>query len=133
MKHGRNPTRRNRNIGTAKQGHGQENANVVPRAWLDSVWDWKRTPAHGVVTRRVWGRGLPFMVEHTREDCAHACTVDDVAELLNLLPKRHVNNGQGSTGSRVSSSVSPPDARPTCDRYGLAWASPSTSARSRGP
>lgn len=35
---------------------------------------------------------MPFLVEHTLRDCFHACTVDDLATLLNLLPKRHVNN-----------------------------------------
>jgi hypothetical protein len=98
MRNGRNPTRRNRNIGTAKQGHGKKNKHVVPRAWLDSVWDWKRRPEHVVVTRQVWGRELPFMVEHTRADSVHACTVDDVAEMLRLLPKRHINSCEGITG-----------------------------------
>lgn len=98
MKHGRNPTRRNRNIGTAKQGHGQNNKHVVPRSWRDSVLHWKRKRAHTVVSRTVWGRELPFMVEHTREDCIHACTVDDVAAVLRLLPKRHVNNFKDIAG-----------------------------------
>lgn len=35
---------------------------------------------------------MPFLVEHTRQDCLHACTVDDIATMLNLLPKQHINN-----------------------------------------
>ncbi len=35
---------------------------------------------------------MPFLVERTLEGCVHACTVDDLATLLNLLPKRHINN-----------------------------------------
>ena len=35
---------------------------------------------------------MPFLVEHSLTDHWHACTVDDVATVLNLLPKRHVNN-----------------------------------------
>lgn len=98
MNSGRNPTRRNRNLGTPKQGHGQDNRAGVPRCWLNSVLTWKRTPGHEVVTRRVWGRELPFVVEHTRADCAHASTVDDIAALLGMLPKRHVNNFEDILG-----------------------------------
>jgi hypothetical protein len=32
---GREPTRRNRNIGTSKQGHGQDNRMVIPSRWPD--------------------------------------------------------------------------------------------------
>lgn len=98
MNSGRNPTRRNRNLGTAKQGHGQANRAGVPRRWLDSILTWKRAPAHSLVTRSVWGRELPFMVEHTRADCAHACSVDDIAALLRLLPKRDLNNYKEISG-----------------------------------
>lgn len=51
-----------------------------------------------MVVRHVWGRDMPFMVERTRPDCAHACTVDDLRELLCALPKEHVNNQRGIAG-----------------------------------
>lgn len=92
MPYRRDPTRRNRNIGTAKQGHGKDNRDRIPRLWRDSKLNWSRGQAHSVVTRQVWGRTMPFLVEHTLQDCAHACTVDDITSLLNLLPKRHINN-----------------------------------------
>ncbi|MAG56352.1 MAG: hypothetical protein CMJ83_08690 [Planctomycetes bacterium] len=95
---GRDPTRRNRNIGTKKQGHGDDNRNVVPRLWRESVWEWRRTPGSSVVHRMVWGRDMPFLVEPTREDCWYACTIDDVARMLNLLPKRHINNCRDVSG-----------------------------------
>ena len=31
-------------------------------------------------------RDLPFFVEETRPDCVHACTVGDIAIVLNLIP-----------------------------------------------
>lgn len=92
MPHRHDPTRRNRNIGTPKQGHGRNNRDRVPRLWSDSVVTWDRGHSHTVVTRHVWGRTMPFLIEPTRQDCAHACTVDDIAKVLNLLPKRHINN-----------------------------------------
>ena len=95
-----NPTRRNRNIGTAKQGHGQNNRDAIPRLWKDSQLHWARNPSHTVVLRHVWGRPLPFMVEHTYEDCFHACTVDDVTRVLNMLPKNDVNNSALLSGIR---------------------------------
>lgn len=85
----RDPTRRNRNIGTAKQGHGANNRLVLPRRWQDCRWEWKRDRPHSVARRTVWGRSLPFVVEHTRADCVHACTVDDVVQILSMLPERH--------------------------------------------
>lgn len=97
---GRDATRRNRNIGTAKQGHGDDNDAVVPRRWRDSRYDWQRVPKSRVVYRVVWGRDMPFLVEPTRSASWHACTVDDVARMLNLLPKRHVNNYKGIVGIR---------------------------------
>ncbi len=86
------PTRKNRNIGTAKQGHGKNNRDRIPRLWSDSKLNWNRGHPHTVVTKQVWGRTMPFLIEHTRQDCFHACTIDDIASLLNLLPKRHINN-----------------------------------------
>ncbi len=98
MRRGRDPTRRNRNIGTARQGHGQDNRNVVPRRWADSAYKWKRVPGHSVVSRYVWGRDIPFVVEHTRGGSLHACTVDDVATILRHLPQVHINSYKGISG-----------------------------------
>lgn len=61
---------------------------------------WDRGQPHTRVHRHVWGRDLPFLVEHTRADCAHACTVDDLAEMLGMLPKRHINNYADIVGIR---------------------------------
>jgi hypothetical protein len=91
MRSGWNPTRRNRNIGTSKQGHGENNRFVVPRSWADSVYEWKRVPEHVVVRRKVWGVDLPIVVEPTRRGSLHACTVDDIARMLNLLPCDHID------------------------------------------
>ena len=92
---GWNPRRRNRNIGTAKQGHGQDNRMVIPDTWRDSRTFWERVSRFGVVTRPVHGRNLPFVVETTRPDCVYACTVEDLARLLGAAPAEHVAGIEG--------------------------------------
>src|SRR5262245_2281674 len=89
-KPGWNPSRRNRNIGTAKQGHGRDNRMVIPDTWRDSKTFWERVSCFSVVTRPVYGRDLPFVVETTRPDCVYACTVEDLATLLGAAPAEHV-------------------------------------------
>lgn len=87
MRAGWNPTRRNRNIGTAKRGHGQDNRLVVPKAWPDDrvFWEVLREP---VVVRR---RGLAFVVEPPRPGSFHACTPDDIRAVLDFAPPADVN------------------------------------------
>ena len=92
MPNHRNPTRRNRNIGTGKQGHGQDNRDRIPESWQYSRTDWSRAKHHRVTNQTVWGRQMPFMVERTLQGYFHACTVDDVASMLNRLPKEHINS-----------------------------------------
>jgi hypothetical protein len=83
---GRNPTRRNRNIGTPKSGHGQNNRMTVPEvAHGDHVF-WERIDGATEVRRIVSGRVLRFFIQPTRSDCIHACTVDDIAQLMSNVP-----------------------------------------------
>lgn len=83
---GRNPTRRNRNIGTARSGHGQDNEMVIPESWWDDRVFWEKLTGHTTVTRQVHGRDFDVIVEHTRKDCIHPCTVDDVFHVLAQVP-----------------------------------------------
>jgi hypothetical protein len=81
----KNPVRRNRNIGTAKQGHGQNNSLVIPNRadglhWLDRIGQYSR------VTRTIAGRRINFIVEETDKACIHPCTVSDVEHMLRQLP-----------------------------------------------
>lgn len=85
MQSPRNPTRRNRNIGTAKQGHSQDNALVIPsRAdgphWLERIGDYSSEQ------RTVSGRTIRFVVESTSIGFVHPCSVSDVVHMLQLLP-----------------------------------------------
>jgi hypothetical protein len=88
----RDARRRNRNIGTAKAGHGQNNRNVIPRRQLEGVRYYERLTSPVVVTREFGDHIFTFIVEPTREGSFHCCTVDDVCEVLRLLPERHHEN-----------------------------------------
>ncbi len=80
-----NPIRRNRNIGTAKSGHSQNNRLTIPRRGDSQFWE----IADGVreASRTVGGRVVRFFVQPTRDDCVYACTVDDIVRLLTHIPK----------------------------------------------
>lgn len=87
MKAGFNPTRRNRNIGTTKQGHGLNNRLVIPdicrgeRRWAEQLGP------HRHIQRVIAGRSVVFIVEETHSGCVHACTVDDVRHVLEHIPR----------------------------------------------
>ncbi|MBN8819106.1 MAG: hypothetical protein J0I80_10370 [Sphingomonas sp.] len=81
-----NPIRRNRNIGTSKQGHGQLNRLVVP----DVAIAGERCTAllNGAQVHRpiINGRRISLIVEENSGGCIHACTAEDVQVLLSHVP-----------------------------------------------
>jgi len=82
----RNPTRRNRNIGTAKSGHGQNNRMTVPEVDRGDHAFWEKIDGAKEVTRIVSDRVLKFFIQPTSAGCIHACTVDDIARLMTNVP-----------------------------------------------
>ena len=82
---GFNPVRRNRNIGTARQGHGQDNRLVVPsnRGCLSAL---DRIGCYRKEERQIEGISMSFVVEEPRANSVHPCTVDDVARALSMIP-----------------------------------------------
>ncbi len=86
-------TRRNRNIGTPKQGRGKDNRHGVP--WPDDRHFAERLVDPVLVTRETPGEPTRFFVEPTLRDFVHACTIDDVVHLLRMVP------GEDLVGLRV--------------------------------
>ena len=82
----RDARRRNRNIGTPKSGHGQDNRMVVPEPSADARRYWERLDDPIVVERTVHGKRVPFVVEAPRPPYFHPCTVDDLVQLAGLVP-----------------------------------------------
>lgn len=89
MRSGYDPTRRNRNLGTSRAGHGSDNKHVIPQSWHESRVYWEKLRDPIIVERLLYSSPITFFVEPPREDCAHACTVDDVMAVLKLLPREH--------------------------------------------
>ncbi len=91
MRSGRNPTRRNRNIGTVKQGHGQDNRDVIPAGFPDDRIFYEHLVNPVAVRRTIGDHNLTFLVEPTRSDCTHACTIDDVCHILQFVSQDHLD------------------------------------------
>jgi hypothetical protein len=83
MRPGWNPLRRNRNIGTSRQGQGKNNRMVIP--WRGRSFS-EHLIGYRAVTRPVGGQSVTILVEPTRLDCVHCCTVDDVFRMLGRVP-----------------------------------------------
>jgi len=88
----RNPVRRNRNIGTAKQGRGRDNRMVVPGGWPDSRVFWENLPGAVCVECETGSHPLAVLVEPTKPGYFHACTVDDVVKLISLIPENDIRD-----------------------------------------
>ncbi|GAA0891655.1 hypothetical protein GCM10009122_13340 [Fulvivirga kasyanovii] len=81
-----NPTRRNKNIGTNKQGHGQNNELTIPSPANTNKTFYERLTNYQKVSRTINGNRFEFVIESTRVSTEHACTIDDIAELLRHVP-----------------------------------------------
>ena len=82
----RNPIRRNKNIGTAKQGYGQNNRLTIPQISTQSLRFYERLGEYTKTARDINGNRFEFVIEATREKVNHACTVDDLAEMIRHIP-----------------------------------------------
>ena len=85
----RDPRRRNRNIGTAKSGHGSNNRLKIPERWSDLSTYWEKLAAFVAVEKSVNGQSVTFLVEPPRAGYLHHCTIQDVICVLELLPSEH--------------------------------------------
>ncbi len=86
---GYNPTRRNRNIGTQKAGHGQNNRLVISAAWADDRIFYEKLVNPVEIPVSVGSVSLHLLVEPTLSGFAHACSVDDLVHVLQMLPVAH--------------------------------------------
>lgn len=89
MKNGRDATRRNRNIGTESQGYSKNNEMVVPMCgFIATVWEKVINFKYKSVLRQIGNKEIAFIVEQTRKDTCHACTIDDICFVLKHLPEK---------------------------------------------
>ncbi|MFC0425633.1 hypothetical protein [Chryseobacterium scophthalmum] len=82
-----NPTRRNRNIGTENQGFSQDNKLKIstPYGTLKSFYE--RIEKFQTEIRIINEHEFLFITEETRENCFHSCSVNDLAKIIQHIPK----------------------------------------------
>lgn len=86
MQPGRNPGRRNRNVGTKAHGHGQNNRFGIPESWHEFKRFYEKLSSFVAVKRVVGIREVAFLIEPTRPGWFHPVTVDDVCAILAHVP-----------------------------------------------
>jgi hypothetical protein len=89
MMNGRDNRRRNKNIGTAKRGHGNDNRLVIPERWMDASVFYERLVSPRMHKEVIQGRPIAFIVEPTIPGFTHCCTVPDVVRVLSMLEEKH--------------------------------------------
>lgn len=83
----RNPTRRSRNLGKAKQGHGRDNEMAIPFPFAPKMLlFYERLGTCTRQTRIFDGNEITFIFEKTRKPNVHACSVEDIARVLSCIP-----------------------------------------------
>lgn len=92
MRKGWNPTRRNRNIGTEKSGYGNDNRLVIPDRHSDISIFWERLKNPVGIERRIKDKKITFIVEPVLKGFVHACSIDDVINVLNHVPEQDIDD-----------------------------------------
>ncbi len=82
-----NPTRRNRNIGTAKQGFGQDNSLVIARPLEPFREFYERLENYSIDYRVINSHEFVFITEKTRQDSTHSCSINDISTVIKNIPK----------------------------------------------
>lgn len=82
----KNPTRRNRHIGTPMQGFKKQNEFDIPNSWRDSKVFFEKLTKYKKIKRSINGYEFLFIVEKTKRDYFHTCTIDDLEYLLHYIP-----------------------------------------------
>lgn len=78
----RNPTRRNRNIGTENQGFGQNNKMKIATRHGELKSFYERIENYQKESRIINGHEFLFITEQTRENSVHPCSINDIEKLI---------------------------------------------------
>jgi hypothetical protein len=80
----RNPIRRSRNIGTAKQGIGQNNRLDIP--YMFSKLFYENLSSYEKIEKTINGHTFTFITEETRASTIHACSIRDLETMIGYIP-----------------------------------------------
>jgi hypothetical protein len=85
--------RRNKNIGTNKSGRGQNNQMRIPEYSIAGqyILFYEKLENPVAISRAIGDRNITLLVEPVQPGFLHACTPDDIAQVLRLLPPEHTN------------------------------------------
>jgi hypothetical protein len=86
------PTRRNRNIGTAKSGRSKNNKLIIPERRADGKVFWERLSNPVFCPMRINGHQVTLAVEPPSDGYIHAITPHDVAGVLELIVEEHLKS-----------------------------------------
>jgi len=86
----RDATRRSKNIGTAKQGHGANNQLCIPFDRDSQKLFYEKLVKPVEVHLDIGLMKFRVLVEPVLQGFVHPCTIDDVEEILRLLPLNDV-------------------------------------------
>jgi len=86
----RNPTRRNRNIGTAKSGFSKNNRHKIPQRWSDDRIFWEKLSDLVICPISIYGHDISLIVEPPRQGSIHASTPQDIIRVLRHIPDEHL-------------------------------------------
>lgn len=84
----RNPTRRNRSIGTSKQGLGQNNKLTIPQPFGVLKIFYERLVDYQKIKSIINGHEFLFIIEQTRTNSKHSCSVADIETIIEQIPKK---------------------------------------------
>ena len=82
----RNPTRRNRNIGTENQGYGQNNKLTISTPYGDTKIFHERLKDYSKEKRIINNHEFVFVVEKTRKNSIHCCSINDIEKIIKQIP-----------------------------------------------
>lgn len=82
-----NPSRRNRNIGTTKQGFGQNNKLTIPQPCGVLKSFYERLSDYQKIKSTINGHEFIFVMELTRTDSKHSCSIADIETIIEHIPK----------------------------------------------
>ncbi|MFP3591011.1 hypothetical protein [Chryseobacterium sp. SIMBA_038] len=87
-----NPTRRNRNIGTENQGFGQNNKLKISIPYGTLLSFYERIEKYQKEIRVINDHEFLFVVEETRENSIHSCSVNDLVKIIQQIPSEDYGN-----------------------------------------
>jgi hypothetical protein len=88
----KNPTRRNKNIGTSKQGHGQNNKLTIPEPFGIMKSFYERLVDYKKFKKTIKEHEFVFIVEQTREFSKHSCSINDIETIIEQIPSEDYGN-----------------------------------------